>query len=67
MIYTKETLIDELKKLAKTHKIKQTQYQLENNLSEECGCITRESCKIAMLTVEMLNLGVTFNDINENE
>lgn len=63
----REQLICRLKSLLETHKLKQRQYQEENNLGSEVGCISRESLIIASLLPQMQALKVSFEDCWENE
>jgi hypothetical protein len=55
-------LIAKLKSLSEAHNEKQRQYQLENNLSSEVGCFTKEICLIASLMPLVWQLGVTVDE-----
>lgn len=63
----REQLISKLKTLVKINAIKQKQYQEENGLSPDCGCITREGCEMASLYPQMQKLDVTFDDVRKSE
>lgn len=58
----RELLIQKLKHLIEANEIKQREYQQQNNVSPECGCITKEACMMASLLPQMQKLGVTFDD-----
>ena len=58
----KEELIVKLKTLLVIHDQKQKAHQEKYNLSPDCGCITRESCKIFALLPQMQRLGVRLDE-----
>jgi len=65
MLAERDKLIHRLKMLVAANDIKQKQYRKENNLSEEVGCLTRESCIMASLLPQMNRLGITFDDLEK--
>lgn len=58
----RDKLIQKLKYLISVNDAKQQEYQRQNNVSPECGCLTREACVMALLLPQMQQLGVTFDD-----
>ncbi len=60
----KEKLISRLKALIKRNDEKQLQYQHENGLSEEVGCLTREAYVLVTLIPEMERLGIKISDFS---
>ena len=62
MVDEREKLILKLKTLLKIHNAKMEQWQKDNNLSTEVGCITREAFIMTSLIPEMQRLKISIED-----
>ncbi|RDJ35481.1 MAG: hypothetical protein DWQ19_11740 [Crenarchaeota archaeon] len=58
----RQLLIQKIKYLMEKHDKKSQDYQRQNGLNSEYGCITRESCVMASLVSQMQQLGITFDE-----
>lgn len=57
-------IVERLKVLLRIHDLKTKDFQAYNNLSDECGCLTKETFLIAKLLPEMNKYNITFEEID---